>query len=87
MDNFWKEVCKKLSDNKGFYHIHTVFHKEYGELYVTVRIVNPENWGELQDDFTICFHEDSNRWKSFWSFLPEGYGITNNIMVSWKNID
>jgi hypothetical protein len=83
MDSYWKDMCKMLAINKGKYHIHSVFHKEHSELYITFRRIERLTWqGEEPDEFTICFHEDSNRWKSFWSFLPEGYGLTNNVMVS-----
>lgn len=83
LDNYWKEQCRLMSKEKGKYNVHTVFHRKYGELYMT--IVPIGMWIEPMDSFTIHFHEESNRWKSFWSFLPEGYGITNNTMVSFVN--
>ena len=81
LDNYWKEQCRLMSKEKGRYNVHTVFHIKYGELYMT--IVPIGRWTEEMEAYTIHFHEESNRWKSFWSFIPEGYGITNNTMVSF----
>jgi len=37
------------------------------------------------ESFTIAFHEPTNKWISFYNFLPEYYGVIGSVLTSWKD--
>jgi hypothetical protein len=84
MKSFWREIGDTLALHKGEYYMTSVFLRVTSELYITFR--RREGGSELlPQEFTVHFHEASNRWKSFWPFVPECYGETNNQMVTFYN--
>ncbi len=36
------------------------------------------------DSFTIAFHEPTNKWISFYSFIPDYYGCLGSVLTSFK---
>jgi hypothetical protein len=40
---------------------------------------------DATQNFTIAFHEPTNKWISFYDFQPEFYGCLGSLMTSWKS--
>jgi hypothetical protein len=40
---------------------------------------------DATQNFTIAFHEPTNKWISFYDFQPEFYGCLGSLMTSWES--
>jgi prepilin-type processing-associated H-X9-DG protein len=82
MANFWKVRSKALLvsgiDNLK---VHAVFDYILGMYIITViDTITSTN------SFTLGFHEASNSWKTFFSFLPDGYAVmSDNRLFSYND--
>lgn len=72
------------------------FDFKHGEYILTFKekadngyIYNPAGadtpWGALTTAESVMFHEPTNKWKTFYSFIPEAYGWHGNTLVSFVN--
>jgi hypothetical protein len=76
MDKYWRDFSEIIL-SEG-YTICMGYDEKYDELNITVV---PGSSAPQ----TIVFHELSNRWKSFRSYIPEWYGSLGNTFVAFED--
>jgi hypothetical protein len=84
MNKYWRDFADTLKTVTGGYDVYSQFDRKYGELNITIvpdARISPQPF----DPVTIVFSEDTNRWKSFRSYIPEYYGSVGNTLVSFKS--
>lgn len=82
MDKFFDERSKQLLDS-GIANLTCLasYDKVLEMYYLTCMDSN-----DSTNDFTIGFHEPTNRWLSFYSFLPEAYAMLGHTkFISFNN--
>lgn len=83
MKKFFYELAKKIRENEGRYEVIGNW-DEFIECYVlTVKDLKARE--DDNDSVTLVFHEPTNRWKSFMSYVPEWYENIGNTTVSFKD--
>ena len=78
MEKYFRDKSRALlSSGVENINVYSTFEREFGNLIITfIDRRNPLN------NETVMFHEPSNCWTTFVSFIPEGYGTCNLIMTS-----
>jgi hypothetical protein len=88
MSKFWKEKCDILRKNRGKYYISSAYDSAYEELNVSVvSLADPETGEDYIESFTILFHEESNRWKTFLPYVPQHTDSLGDILVVFNQGD
>jgi len=91
MKNFFARKGRELRDpgKELKSEVVTVFDSYFNELIVTFRkydFTDDPNNPVLTAE-TLSYNKDQNRWKSFWSFIPECYAAIGEAIISIKNGD
>lgn len=75
------EILSK-SPQKELFDVISYFDNQKGTYEFTV-----DNFGGADNvqSQTIAFHENTNRWKTYWSYIPEMYGGFGQAVLHFKN--
>jgi len=87
MKKFFYDLAKLIRENNAQFEVLGNW-DEFIESYVlTVRDLRKRVEGNDVPDasVTLIFHEPTNRWKSFMSYVPEWYAKIGNTTVSFKD--
>lgn len=88
MSRYFRNLFKFIRDNGDEnFKIRAMWDEYSGCYYFTVKDNRKRVDGQEDISVTLAFHEASNRWKSFWSFVPEWYERSGTNMVSFKDGD
>lgn len=86
MSRYFRNLFKFIRDNGDEnFKIRAMWDEYSGCYYFTVKDNRERTEGQEDISVTLAFHEASNRWKSFWSFVPEWYERSGTNMVSFKD--
>lgn len=89
---YFAELSDKLSRVLDVVKCYGAYDEYYDEYIMTFPGIEGRQMDQNGDEIsnpstipsvTIAFHEKSNRWSSFYSFVPERYGIVGNTLVSF----
>jgi hypothetical protein len=86
MAKFFRDLCKNIrAVGEDSFNIISCW-DEFSSLYtLTVQDLRTVFNTIPDQSMTIVFHEPTNRWKSFMSYIPEWYETMGQFLVSFKN--
>lgn len=82
MKNYWREIADGLKDSGANYYMYSMYDRKFDELNISI-VIDTRSIIIPFNDFTIVYHETSNRWKSWRSYIPEYYGFVGNNTFSF----
>jgi len=93
MKNFFTDYCEEVMDNRkqGKFNCYGVYDDKFDEYVISAPYINwsVNNDGNIQkfliSGFTVGFNENSKKWNSFYSYMPDWLESYNTGIVSWKD--